>query len=91
MQQHSNSTYPFRESLGSKRKKSIEVCVSAGSFSNPYYTFKNKKGKTIEGLEINPSKRYRFRRADKASTHPFYILNQLESARYETNQTQGKW
>ena len=77
MQQHSNSTYPFQaRSLGSKRKKPIEVCVSAGSFSNPYYTFKNKKGKTIEGLEINPSKRYRSRRADKASTHPFYISNQ---------------
>ena len=46
MQQHSNSTYPFQaRSLGSKRKKPIEVCVSAGSFSNPYYMFKNKKGK----------------------------------------------
>ncbi|MDC3010621.1 hypothetical protein OAZ24_00090 [Synechococcus sp. AH-736-G21] len=76
IQQHSNSTYPFQaKSLGSKRKKPIEVFVSAGSFSNPYYTFKTKK-KTIEDLEINRSKRYRFRRAYKASTHPFYISDQ---------------
>ena len=77
MQQHSNSTSPLQaSSLRSKRKKPIEVFVSAGSFSKPYYTFKDKEGRTIEDFKIDPSKRYRFRRADNALTHPFYISDQ---------------
>ena len=77
MQQHSNSTSLWQaSSLRSKRKKPIEVFVSAGSFSKPYYTFKDKEGRTIEDLEINPSRRYRFGRAYNAPTHPFYISDQ---------------
>ena len=62
--------------LRSRRNKRIEIFVSAGSFSKPYYTFSDKKGRRIESFELDPTKRYRFRRADKASTHPFYISNQ---------------
>ena len=77
MPQNSSPTFTFEaRAPRSNRKKTIEVFVSAGSFSRPYYTFKNKKGRTIEDFEIDPSKRYRFRRADNAATHPFYISDQ---------------
>ena len=77
MQQHSNSAFTTQaRALRSKRTKPIEVFVSAGSFSKPYYTFKDKKGKTIKDFELNPSKKYRFRREDNALTHPFYISDQ---------------
>ena len=77
MQQHSNSAFTTQaREVRSKRKKTIEVFVSAGSFSDPYYTFKDKKGRTIKDFELDPSKKYRFRRADNASTHPFYISDQ---------------
>ena len=77
MQQHSNSAFTAQaRALRAKRKKPIEVFVSAGSFSEPYYTFKDKKGRTIKDFELDPSKKYRFRREDNASTHPFYISDQ---------------
>ena len=77
MKHQSNSAFTFEaRSLRSNRKKPIEVFVSAGSFSAPYYTFKDKKGRQIESFELNPSKQYRLKRANKASTHPFYISDQ---------------
>ena len=77
MQQHFNSTPTIQaRSLRSKRKKTVDIFVSAGSFTDPYYTFSDKKGRQIESFEFNPSTKYRFRRAGKASTHPFYISDQ---------------
>jgi len=77
MNQQSESTFTFgARSLRTNRNKPIEIFVSAGSFAKPYYTFTNKKGRIIEQLKINAGKQYRFRRADNASTHPFYISDQ---------------
>ena len=74
MPQHSYSAFTFEaRAPRSNRKKTIEVFVSAGSFSDPYYTFTDKKGREIEAFEIDPSKKYRFKRSSEASTHPFYI------------------
>lgn len=77
MQHHTNFNYTFNpRHLRSKPKKTIKIFVSAGSFSEPYYTFANKRGKTLKSLELDPTQKYRFTRTDKALTHPFYISDQ---------------
>ena len=63
-------------SLRSSRKKTVNIFVSEGSFSDPFYNFEDKKGRAIETFKLNPNKKYRFRRADNASSHPFYISDQ---------------
>ena len=74
MQQQSVFRYTFQaKHLRTRPRKTTDIFVSAGSFSDPYYTFADKKGRTIKSFELDPSKQYRFKRADKASTHPFYI------------------
>ena len=73
MPQHSYSAFTFEaRAPRSNRKKTIEVFVSAGSFSDPYYTFTDKKGREIEAFEIDQAK-IPFKRSSEASTHPFYI------------------
>ena len=57
----------------SAKKQPIEIFVSAGELNEPFYTFKNSKGKTIKNLKINPKKTYVFSREDMAESHPFYI------------------
>lgn len=77
MGQQSDSTYSFEaSSRRQNRKKPVEIFVSAGSFSRPYYSFQDKKGRAIDRLELNTNKQYRFRRIDNATTHPFYISDQ---------------
>ena len=77
MQQQSVFRYTFQEKhLRTRPRKTTDIFVSAGSFSDPHYTFADKKGKAIKSFELDPSKQYRFKRADKASTHPFYISDQ---------------
>ena len=63
-------------SLRSNHRKIVNVFVSEGSFSDPFYNFKDKQGRTIETFKLNPNKKYRFKRADSASSHPFYISDQ---------------
>lgn len=65
-----------RKASAVKAQRLIEVFMSAGSFSDPYYTFEDKKGRNIQDFEFDPGKRYRLKRADKASTNPFYISDQ---------------
>ena len=77
MGQQSDSTYSFEaSSRRPNRKKPVEIFVSAGSFSRPYYNFQDKKGRAIDRLELNTNRKYRFRRIDNATTHPFYISDQ---------------
>jgi hypothetical protein len=77
MGQQSDSTYSFEaSSRRPNRKKPVEIFVSAGSFSRPYYSFQDKKGRAIDQLELNTNKKYRFRRSNNATTHPFYISDQ---------------
>ena len=77
MGQQSDSTYSFEaSSRRPNHKKPVEIFVSAGSFSRPYYSFQDKKGRAIDRLELNTNKKYRFRRIDNATTHPFYISDQ---------------
>ena len=74
MDRPSDSSLTFTaRAMRSKRRKPIEIFVSEGNHSKPYYTFQNKEGQTIKSLKINPAKQYRFRRVNNASSHPFYI------------------
>ena len=74
MKKPSNSKLTFTASATrSKHKKPVEIFVSEGDHSKPFYTFQNKKGQTIKSLRINPAKQYRFRRVNNALSHPFYI------------------
>ena len=64
----------FSASKRSAKKQPIEISVSAGTLDKqPFYTFKNAKGKTIKNLKINPKKTYIFSREQMAESHPFYI------------------
>ena len=60
-------------SLRLNRKKIVNIFVSEGGFSDPFYNFEDNHGRRIEAFKLNPNKKYRFRRADAASSHPFYI------------------
>ena len=64
----------FSASKRSAKKQPIEISVSAGTLDQePFYIFKNSKGKTIKNLKINPKKTYVFSREKMAESHPFYI------------------
>ncbi|MEC8213651.1 MAG: hypothetical protein VX069_01115 [Cyanobacteriota bacterium] len=64
----------FSASKRSAKKLPIEISVSAGTLDQePFYIFKNSKGKTIKNLKINPKKTYVFSREKMAESHPFYI------------------
>ena len=53
----------------------IDIWVSAGSLSSPFYRYYNDSSGTTELLDLilDPNKRYTFRRLNEASTHPFYL------------------
>ena len=62
----------FSASKRSAKKQPIEISVSAGTLDKePFYIFKNSKGKTIKNLKINPKKTYIFSREQMAESHPF--------------------
>ena len=64
----------FAASKRSAKKQPIEITVSAGTLDEePFYIFKNAKGKTIDNLKINSKKTYIFSREQMAESHPFYI------------------
>ena len=60
-------------SIKSDRKKTIEIFVGPGQFSDPSYQFFDSEGEVLNGLKINPKKTYLFKRLDGAVSHPFYI------------------
>ena len=53
----------------------IDIWVSAGSLSSPFYRYYTDSSGTTELLDLilDPNKRYTFRRLNEASTHPFYL------------------
>lgn len=57
----------------------IDVYVSSGSFSNPFYNFTDINGNSILNTDsygynlLNINKKYRFYRYDNSNEHPFYI------------------
>ena len=60
--------------------KPIEIKVSGGQFSSPYYTFKDEKEQTIDiaTYTFYHNKKYRFIANGISSSHPFQIYNNSE-------------
>ena len=53
----------------------IDVYVSSGSFSFPYYTFYSDSNGNNELNELSINEEYTFYRLNEASSHPFYVAN----------------
>tara|TARA_B110001452_G_scaffold255200_1_gene247384 strand:+ start:6192 stop:7856 length:1665 start_codon:yes stop_codon:yes gene_type:complete len=51
----------------------VDVFVSDGSMTSPYYQFYSDAAGTNEIVDIDTSKNYKFQRLNNPSTHPFYI------------------
>ena len=51
----------------------VDVFVSDGSMTSPYYQFYSDAAGTNEITDIDTSKNYKFQRLNNPSTHPFYI------------------
>ena len=54
----------------------IDLYVSAGSFSDPYYNFYSDSQGNSEVTAISLSSSYRFSRLNSATSHPFYVSDQ---------------
>ncbi len=54
----------------------IDVYVSGGTMSNPYYQFYLDEEGSTELTEIDISNSYEFHRLNDATSHPFYISDQ---------------
>ena len=59
-------------------ESAVELFVSAGSFSDPFYTFytDSEGNKPLADLVLNVDTTYFFRRLDGVSSHPFYVSDQ---------------
>ncbi len=53
----------------------IEIYVSGGNFSNPYYQFYSDSSgnNEISSLNLNSNLTYTFRRLNSVNSHPFYV------------------
>jgi S1-C subfamily serine protease len=51
----------------------IDIYVSAGSFSTPFYNFYTDSAGNNEINSLNTNNNYRFHRLNGATSHPFYI------------------
>ena len=53
----------------------IDIYVSGGNFSNPYYQFYSDSSgnNEISSLNLNSNLTYTFRRLDEETSHPFFI------------------
>ena len=54
----------------------INIYVSGGNFSNPYYQFylDSSGNNEISSLNLNSNLTYTFRRLNEETSHPFYIV-----------------
>ena len=61
-----------------QNESAVELFVSAGSFSDPFYTFYTdaEGNKPLADLALNVDETYLFRRLDDVSSHPFYVSDQ---------------
>tara|TARA_B100001057_G_scaffold456053_1_gene503094 strand:- start:665 stop:1603 length:939 start_codon:yes stop_codon:yes gene_type:complete len=61
--------------------ESVNIWVSAGSLSAPFYRFYTDAGGTtqLEDLILDPRKSYTFRRLNEAITHPLYLTSDSNS------------
>ena len=72
------NTVPPVPQASTQSESVVELFVSAGSFSDPFYTFYTdaEGNKPLADLALNVDETYLFRRLDDVTSHPFYVSDQ---------------